>query len=154
MRAHAAAFDVAQFVRERLAHHLHARLRDIVGGVSGWTGNALLRARVDDRGQGSLLDHVWRESLHAVDHAPEIDVENAPPTGRIAEQVPAPARASVVHEYGDLAERVIDRGLQALDVVAAGDVDGEGSNRIRLRRSGADLCGAGFEGVAAQVRHT
>ena len=101
----------------------------------------------------SLLDHVRSESLDPVDHAPQVDVDDASPAGRIAEQVAASAGPGVVHQHGDLAERVIDRGLQAPDVVEAADVDREGSHRIRLRRGGADFRGAGLERVAAQVRH-
>jgi len=73
--------------------------------------------------------------------------------GRIAEQFAASAGSRVVHQHGDLTERFIDRCFQAPDVIEVADVDGEGSHGIRLRRSSADLCGAGFEGVAAQVRH-
>ena len=45
-------------------------LRDIVGRVAGRTGDALLRAGVDDRRVRSLRDHVGREGLHAVDRRP------------------------------------------------------------------------------------
>ena len=80
-----------------------------------------------------LLDHVGRESLHPVDHAPEVDVDDAPPAGRIAEQFAASAGPGVVHQHGDFTESVEDRGLQAPDVFEVADVDGEGSHMVRLR---------------------
>ena len=77
MGADATVLGVAQFVRQRLRHDLHARLGDIVGRISGRTGDALLGAGVDDRRRRPLADHLGRESLHPVHDAPEIDVEDA-----------------------------------------------------------------------------
>ena len=149
----ATALDIAQFVRQRLRHHLHAGLRHIVGRVAGRTGDALLRAGVDDRRVRSLGDHVGREGLDPVDDAPEIDLDDAPPARRIAEQFPASPGPGVVHEERDLAEGVIGRGLQALHVVGMADVDGEGSDAVRARGRRADLGGRGLERRAIGVGH-
>ena len=153
MRAHPAAVDVAQFVRQSLGHHLHARLRDIVGGVSGRAGDALLRAGVDDRRGGLLADHVGGESLNPVDHAQEVDVDDAPPPGRIAEQSAPAAGSRIVHQQGDFAEGVEDRRFQAPDAVRVADVDGEGPHGVGPLGRLAQLGGRGFERLAVGVGH-
>ena len=153
MRADATALDVAQFVRQRFRHHLHARLRDIVGRVPGRTGDALLRARVDDRRGRPLLDHVGAKAwtpLITPQRLTSICAASGPDRQTIRPPPPVPA---LFISTATSPKASIDRGFQAPDVLEAADVDGEGSHIVRLRRGRADLGGAGLQRLAAQVRH-
>ena len=153
MSAHPAAVDVAQFVRERFGHDLHPGFRDIIGGVAGRTGDALLRAGVDDRRWAFLADHVGGESLDPVDHAHEIDVDDAPPPGGIGEQsAPAPG-PRIVHQDRDLAEGVEDRRLQALDILELAHVDSEGPDRVGTLSRLTQLGGGGLERLPVRIGH-
>ena len=101
----------------------------------------------------ALADHRGSENLHAVDDAPEVDVDDAPPFGPIAEQTAPAADSGVVHQERDIAERLVDGSLEALDVIEIADVDGEGSHVVRPRGGRAELRGGGLERFAVGVRH-
>src|SRR5437879_9882575 len=72
MGAYSAAGRVSQLVLQRFGESLHTRLRNIVGGIAGRGGDALLRAGVDDETRAAALNHARRENLRTVNHAPEI----------------------------------------------------------------------------------
>ena len=68
----------------------------------------------------------------------------------------ASAGPRVVHEQRDLAEGVVGRGLQALDVVEIADVDGEGSHVGPGSRPPRGPCAAAASSAAplASAMHT
>ena len=101
----ARALLVAQAVRQRLGQHLHAGLADIVGGVARRAGDALLGAGIDDRAGRLLRQHGRREGLHAVDDAPQVDVEHAPPALDVVPRTAAWRGAGIVHQHAPLRRR-------------------------------------------------
>ena len=134
MRADMGAVDIAQFVGERLGHDLHAGLRHVVGRVARRAGDPLLRAGVDDRRGRALPDHLRREDIDAVDHAPEVRVDDPAPFLEIAEDARAAADPGVVHQERDLAEIGEGEVPQALDVDRLADVDDAEADVARMRR--------------------
>ena len=101
--AHLAAVDIAQRVLQALGEHFDAGLGDVVGGVAGWGGDALLGAGVDDHAGAAGVDHALRERLAAVDHAEEVGFQHAAPRVGPLDRAAAAANAGVVHQHGDVA---------------------------------------------------
>src|SRR5215813_12017794 len=99
------AFSVAEAVRQTLGQHFHASLAYIVSRITGRTGDPLLRSGVDDGAMRSLSEHARGEDLHAVDHAPQIDLQHAAPAIDMVPWTTAGRSAGVVHQDCDFAER-------------------------------------------------
>ena len=93
MGRHLAARDVAQFVLQRFGENLHARLRQVVGRIARRRRDALLRSGVDDHRRSPAGDHAGRERLAAVNDAPQVDVDDAPPRLPVAKRSNCPARS-------------------------------------------------------------
>ncbi len=55
-----------------------------------------------------MPDHRGSKDLHAVDDAPEVDVDDAPPFGPIAKQTAPAADSGIVHQERDIAESLVD----------------------------------------------
>ena len=136
MGADPAAFRVAQFMLQRFGKGLHARLRDIVGGIAGRGGDALLRAGVDDQAGASAFDHARREHLRAVDDPPEIDAENALPVLQGAEHLAARLNAGIVHQDVRAAEPFSNAGFQRRHILDPADIDGAGHDIGAAARRG------------------
>src|SRR4051794_41882064 len=91
MRGDAATRSVAQLMLERFRKSFHAGLGDVVGGIAGRGGDALLRAGVDDEPRPAPRDHVGREDARAVDEAPHVDADDALPVVGLPEhRAPGP----------------------------------------------------------------
>src|SRR5579859_3015268 len=112
MRADVIAFSVAQFVFEGFGESLHAGLRYIIGGIAGRRRDALLGAGVDDEPTFAALDHARRESLRAVDYAPEIDAENPLPVCFRPEHRTSGLNAGIVHQQVRSAEAFAHGGFE------------------------------------------
>ncbi len=123
MRRQLAAVGVAQLVLQRLGERLHAGLGDVVGGIARRRGDALLGAGVDDQPRPAALDHVGHEGLGAVDHAPQVDAEDALPIVRGSEHRAAGLDAGIVHQDVGAAEPFRDAGFELRNRVRAADVD-------------------------------
>src|SRR5437660_11159882 len=98
MRADLAARYVPQLMLQRLRLRFHAGLRDVVGGIAWWRRDTLLGAGVDDEPGPSAFDHVGCKRLRAVNHAPQIDRENALPVLQRTKTVAVGADAGIVHQ--------------------------------------------------------
>ncbi len=146
MRGDRAAFDVAQFVGERLGDDFHSRLADVVGGIARRAGDPLFRTGVDDRAGRVLRDHRGGEDLHAMNDAPEVDVKDGAPARGVAKQAAAgPFDPCVVHQQGDLAKGLIGRILEALHILSPRDVGDDAANRPGARGMAGDLGDGGVE---------
>src|SRR3984893_10687949 len=124
MRADLRPSRVSQLVLQSFGKRLHARLRDIIAGSAGRRREALLGAGVDDEARAPALDHAGRKNLRAVNHAPEIDAENALPVLQGAEHLAARLDAGVVQEHIGATEPFPHGVLQLGDVFEPADVDG------------------------------
>jgi len=113
---------VSQFVLERLGEGLHACFRDIVGGIAGRRGDALLGAGVDDEAPPSALDHARCKDSRSMDHAPQIDPENPLPIVRRPEQAAAGLNAGIVHQKIRAAEPLTHGGFQFRQVFGPADI--------------------------------
>ena len=71
----------------------------------------------------AALDHVRGEYLRAVDHAPEIDREQALPVLQRTEHLCARRDAGIVHQDVGAAETLFHRALKRRDFFDAADVD-------------------------------
>ena len=137
----ARARRVAQFVLQRLGKGFHARFRNIVGGIAGRRGDALLRAGIDDEARPPARDHAGREDLRAVNHAPEIDAENALPVFGRAEHLASGLNARIVHQHVRAAEPFAHRGFQPRDLIEVADIGDRGHHARRaLRCRCAQFC--------------
>ena len=127
---------------QTFGEHLYAGLGDIVGGVARRTGDALLGAGVDDRPWRALRDHLRREGLHAVDHAPQVRAQHLLPALVILERSATAAAAGIVHQHVDRTEGGIDLLLQRLDGLLAADVSWKGDDlALSVRRRSGNLLG-------------
>src|SRR3981189_3865658 len=89
MTPYLASRRVPQFVLQRFGEGFHAGLGDIIGGIAGRGGDALLRAGVDDETRASAFDHAWGKNMRTVNHPPEVDADHAPPVLQRSEYLPA-----------------------------------------------------------------
>src|ERR1700730_3279349 len=93
-----AAGRVSQLVLQRLGEGFDACLGNIIRGVARWRRDALLRASIDDEAGAPALDHARCKDLRPVNHAPEVDADNAPPVLQRPEHLAARLDAGVVHQ--------------------------------------------------------
>ena len=94
-----AAFRVAQLVLQGLGERLHAGFGDVVGRIAGRGRDALLGSGVDDEPRFAMGDHLGGENLRAVDHAPEIDMDDPVPVRLRSEHAAAGLQAGIVHQH-------------------------------------------------------
>ena len=92
------------------------------------------------------------KALHAVDHAPEIGLEDRAPARRIAEHLPAALGAGIVHQHGHLAEGGVDLLLEGLDILRPADIGRDGQHIVRLAGNASHLSRRPLERVAGKIR--
>ena len=148
----AAAFRVAQFVLQGLGKDFYAGLRNVVGGIARWRGDALLRAGVDDQAGASARHHPGSKHLRAVDDAPEIDAKNALPIVFGAEHLAAGLNAGIVHQNVGAAKTLLHRAFQRDDILAPADVDSHRHDAgLATRRDRREGFGGLGEAVSADI---
>ncbi|EZP50470.1 hypothetical protein BW41_03141 [Sphingomonas sp. RIT328] len=142
----------AQAVRQPLGQRLHPGLADIVGGIARRLGDPLFRSGGDDQPGRVARDHRRRERLHGVEHAHQIDVDDAAPDVAVGEDVAAIADAGIGHQHRDRpdprGERVHRRGVGDVDAIGARSGDRRGGRVERVarpveQRDPHALCGEG-----------
>src|SRR5258708_38619376 len=90
--------------------------------------------------------------MDAVDDAPEIDVERAPPGFVFLPRPGAAVDRRVVHQHAALAEFAIGDVLEPADLLHPGDIGGHGERpRARLRGERTDRARGGVERRAWQI---
>src|SRR5271169_4964007 len=144
-------------MRQPLGQHLHPGFGDVIGGIAWRAGDPLFGAGIDDRAWRALVDHRLDKGLDAVDHSPKVDAQPALPAFVMIPGTAARRDAGVVHQYSNLAERVVSAVLQPPYLVQLADV-GRHCNEVRRApfatwaTSAAALSSASPPRSAAQTR--
>ncbi len=126
-------------------------LGDVVDRHELRGGEAGHRRRVDDVPLVTPGEHAGQECPHAVDHAPEVHVDDPLPVGeRVLVHGADHGDAGVVAEHVGGAECFVGLARQPLDVLGAGDVDPRGEDG---RSFLPDLVGRLRERVHLDVGH-
>ncbi len=126
VRGNPAALLLAQRVGEAFGQRFHAGLADVIGGVAGGLGDALLRAGVDHQPRCAAFRHGGDEALRDVDHAHQVDAKDAVPPGGISKDITAAADTGIAHQHRDRAEARGElchrRAVRDVDDVDAGSL--------------------------------
>ncbi|ENN89628.1 hypothetical protein RHSP_37268 [Rhizobium freirei PRF 81] len=143
-------FRIAQLMLQRFGKHFYAGLRDIVGGIAGRCGDALLRAGIDDDARFAMRNHAGSESARAVDDAKQVDAEDRVPSRLGAEDRGFRADAGIVHQHVYAAEALQDGALQRFQRLLAADIGLDGHD-ILFASDRLEIGGRLRQPVAAEV---
>ena len=98
------------------------------------------------------FDHAGRKNLRAVDHAPEIDGENALPVFRGSEHRAARLNAGIVHQQVRAAEAPAHGGFQLGHFFRPADIDRHGHDIGGPAGCGRDQFGlSGLKTIGAEI---